>query len=307
MNDFAKETVYGLILLINAAMYLISLRITKSISLQQVLMHNSMFYGLLSFFILTFLFEDQPYLYYPLNALYFAVTTCLFVWALRKGYHIRYRIFLMFWFAFVVYKYYDLVWSLVHKSVTFLLTGLLILIIVQRFDKRISNFVYTESKRQIKAVSIISVIIIQLIILGIQVGKSETLLANGELIKLQLAPVDPRSLLQGDYLTLRYAISNLPIENDGWNKLVKVGLNKNKNGIYVYSGHYVVGKEIPKDIKEKADVWIVGRFKGNTNVEYGIENYFVPEGTGLELQEKVNYAYVKVATNGDAMLINLSE
>lgn len=32
--------------------------------------------------------------------------------------------------------------------------------------------------------------------------------ANGETVFLQLAPVDPRSMMQGDYMALRYAIEN---------------------------------------------------------------------------------------------------
>lgn len=35
----------------------------------------------------------------------------------------------------------------------------------------------------------------------------EQLIANGQPIYLELAPVDPRSLIQGDYMALRYAIA----------------------------------------------------------------------------------------------------
>jgi uncharacterized membrane-anchored protein len=36
----------------------------------------------------------------------------------------------------------------------------------------------------------------------------EVLLENGKLVYLQLAPVDPRSLMQGDYMALRFKIAN---------------------------------------------------------------------------------------------------
>lgn len=304
-NEFTKEFVIGCILLINVVLYLISNSISKT-AVGHILMHNSMFYGLLSFFILTFLFEDQKTIYYLTNILYFVTTTLLVLWSLRKSYSIRYRIFLAFWFAFIVYKYYDLVWSLVHKSITFLITGLFVLLIIQRFD-RVPKEKISRHLLSLKATSIIAVIFLQLAILGVQVGKSESLLANGDLIKLELAPVDPRSLLQGDYLVLRYNISSLRIEEDGWNEVVRIGLIESKDGLFSYSGHYVVGKEVPADMMKKADVWITGRLKGYENIEYGIENYFVPEGTGLDLQEKVHYAYVKVAENGDAMLVELAE
>ena len=37
--------------------------------------------------------------------------------------------------------------------------------------------------------------------------KKEDTLANGRTMLLRLAPVDPRSLIQGDYMVLRYAIA----------------------------------------------------------------------------------------------------
>ena len=47
--------------------------------------------------------------------------------------------------------------------------------------------------------------------MSLQIGKSEYLLSHGKLIKLQLQPLDPRSLIQGDYVRLRYLISEPPI------------------------------------------------------------------------------------------------
>ncbi len=44
----------------------------------------------------------------------------------------------------------------------------------------------------------------------------ERIKTNGELILLALAPVDPRSLMQGDYMALRFAIANhVPEDNRG--------------------------------------------------------------------------------------------
>src|SRR4051812_24712794 len=52
----------------------------------------------------------------------------------------------------------------------------------------------------------------------------EQLLANGRVVLLELAPVDPRSLMQGDYMALRFQVENevLPRRasheksTDGW-------------------------------------------------------------------------------------------
>src|SRR5690606_23266865 len=42
----------------------------------------------------------------------------------------------------------------------------------------------------------------------------EQMIAQGETVLLKLAPVDPRSLMQGDYMRLRYAIESQNIAKD---------------------------------------------------------------------------------------------
>lgn len=51
-----------------------------------------------------------------------------------------------------------------------------------------------------------AIVIIAAFIFSIS-GK-EKIISNGEIIYLALAPVDPRSIMQGDYMRLRYAIEN---------------------------------------------------------------------------------------------------
>src|SRR2546421_13010239 len=40
------------------------------------------------------------------------------------------------------------------------------------------------------------------------VVRKERLLENGSVVYLELAPVDPRSLMQGDYMALRFKLAN---------------------------------------------------------------------------------------------------
>ena len=56
-----------------------------------------------------------------------------------------------------------------------------------------------------------SIIILITFIVGIiffikAVNDKETTILKGKLVYLELAPVDPRSLMQGDYMALYYAI-----------------------------------------------------------------------------------------------------
>jgi uncharacterized membrane-anchored protein len=43
---------------------------------------------------------------------------------------------------------------------------------------------------------------------NISIVRKETLLANGAVVLVELAPVDPRSLIQGDYMRLEYDLAS---------------------------------------------------------------------------------------------------
>lgn len=52
------------------------------------------------------------------------------------------------------------------------------------------------------------VTLLVLVFVNYQTYQREQIVLNGRVVLLQLAPVDPRSLIQGDYMRLRYAIAN---------------------------------------------------------------------------------------------------
>ena len=47
-----------------------------------------------------------------------------------------------------------------------------------------------------------------LALVNFSIARKEQLLANGRVVLLELAPVDPRSLMQGDYLALRFRLQD---------------------------------------------------------------------------------------------------
>lgn len=58
-----------------------------------------------------------------------------------------------------------------------------------------------------KAIAILVGLVI-LVLVNHSIYTREKLLTEGEVVVLQLAPVDPRSLMQGDYMALRFQIEN---------------------------------------------------------------------------------------------------
>jgi uncharacterized membrane-anchored protein/uncharacterized membrane protein len=296
------EIVVVIMLLVNLVLFAASFKMKEELKNSAYI--NSIFYSFLSFFVLTFLFENSFVTYMIINSLYFVLTTAVLFTALKRNYKTVYWISLLFWFAYILYKYYDLLWSLLHKSLTFMIAGVVLFIIIISIDSISKGKESMISFLRKSWLSLLLVFVLQMAIIGFQVGKSEVLLAEGELVKLELQPVDPRSLLQGDYVILRYTISNLSLKPvPAYNEKIKVGLVKSSKGIYEYSGAFLEREESLEG--KHADVWITGRYKGSGNIEYGIENYFVEEGTGLDVERDADYANVKVSENGDAILVSL--
>lgn len=55
---------------------------------------------------------------------------------------------------------------------------------------------------------VVAVTVLILVVINWAIFDKERHLAHGEVVYLELAPVDPRSLMQGDYMALSFAIGN---------------------------------------------------------------------------------------------------
>ena len=72
-----------------------------------------------------------------------------------------------------------------------------------------------------------------LMIFGItngMIAHKEATIRNGTTIHVELAPRDPRSLMQGDYMALRYQLNDVERPVDGRGKFV-VRLDENVDGL----------------------------------------------------------------------------
>ncbi len=144
-------------------------------------------------------------------------------------------------------------------------------------------------------------ILINLIILIILFNKSvlekEKTLTEGTLVLLKLAPVDPRSLMQGDYMRLRYEIArNLHIDS-----IAKRG--------------YCVIKLSEKGIAKKIrlqnnitpladDEYLINYTSNKWDINFGAESYFFQEGNAKKF-EKAKYGGLKIDNSGKSILVGL--
>lgn len=156
-------------------------------------------------------------------------------------------------------------------------------------------------------------------VLGWMVWDRVHLLSSGREIVLEIVPVDPRSLFRGDYVILNYDISR--VETPRGKKRLRRGsviyatLQKASDGKWKL---VAAGPERPQDVRSD-QVVLKGRVRfasrvtrrglDAATVNYGIESFFVPEGTGRELEKLVGQkklaALVAVDESGNAALKGL--
>ncbi|MBR0711504.1 GDYXXLXY domain-containing protein [Bradyrhizobium liaoningense] len=157
-----------------------------------------------------------------------------------------------------------------------------------------------------KAVLFGAAILIQCVLLVLMIADRMQILRDGREVTLQTQPVDPRDLLRGDYVVLRYDISQLPAgsltgkPSGTRNPVVFVKLAPNANGLY--EAVSVHAEPVPVTTPE---ILIRGRVSyscGSTSpifcdkltVKYGLESYFVPEGEGRTLEQARNQQKLRV-------------
>lgn len=310
--DYRLELTILLLSIGNAAAYLLHSRMKDNDSRQQI-KESSLCLTLLFLFWLTFFKDMFPYSYALLNAIYLIVVSYLLFQSIRRNHAIETAISSVFWFAFLIYKYYDLLWSLLHKSITLALLGLLILLVTYIIARRshAADNSDSETARNFwhrSFLLLLIVIVLQFGFLAYEAVTNERLLRNGASVKLELQPIDPRSLLQGDYVTLNYSISTLPrsseaeLESRGSRQRVRVVLAQDVRGVHVFNRLYRDGETLAPN-----EIVMNGVTSGWGPIYYGIETYFVPEGTGLAVERSARFAYIRVSANGNAMLERLAK
>ena len=157
-------------------------------------------------------------------------------------------------------------------------------------------------------------LLIPLLVLSSMLIKPVNTMVNGKQITLATIPVDPRDLFYGDYVILDLEIEEIDIslleasmkkklEQSAYdqNLTVYVSLKKEDNGIYQAvsvsedkpDGLFVKGKMSPYIIDNSWDEESVS--KQTVSIEYGINRFYVEEGTGLELEDSASKGQVLVS------------
>ena len=162
----------------------------------------------------------------------------------------------------------------------------------------------------------IAIIALVLILAGVNgsIYNKETHLATGTIAYLKLRPVDPRSLMQGDYMALRFEMADKIIK-----QLVKRARAdgekwRNRNNIAATDGSIVVSldkqkiasfKHLYKDGMTLASNEIKMQYRVRSGrVKFATNAFFFEEGTA-SVYEKAKYGQFRVNQKGELLLANM--
>lgn len=140
-----------------------------------------------------------------------------------------------------------------------------------------------------------------LVVLGVanySIYEKERVLAEGRVIYLELAPIDPRSLMQGDYMALRFAVQvAMPWKEtlrDGY-VVVKVDDRSVAKFVRIDDGTALAADELR----------IYYRVRGR-DVRFGTNAFFFQEGDA-ELYNGARYGEARVDGKGQLLLTALRD
>ena len=158
-----------------------------------------------------------------------------------------------------------------------------------------------------KGIAIVGMLL-SLSVVNWEIYQKEQVLAQGQTVFLKLAPVDPRSLMQGDYMALRFEMADqiatsLQTEFDD----AAPNNRKTRDGYAVVS---LDDKNIGKfsrlhDERALVSGEVLMRFRQrNGDIKFATNAFFFQEGHGARF-EAAEYGKFAVAENGEILLVGL--
>lgn len=166
----------------------------------------------------------------------------------------------------------------------------------------------------------LAVALVQIAALSWMIVQRAQVLREGREVVLEVEPVDPRDLLRGEYVRLRYNISDVPVElidktgadaEGADDQTVFVRLRAGDDGIWQPVAASYGQRPAPAaaagevDIRGTADYW-PGAGARSVPVTYGVERFYLPEGQARPIEDRIRERTFRmklaVAQDGSAQI-----
>jgi uncharacterized membrane-anchored protein len=196
--------------------------------------------------------------------------------------------------------YYALSWSLTEKAYVLMTLGAALGLVIFLTRARSDGAVADRARLASTATALIAFgAAATLGVAGVSVYGAEQVLREGRIVYLALRPVDPRSLLQGDYMALAFNTDNLPSPYD---------IRGTALALAEVDAHAVATlqtllpanmpaapNQILLRLRSKSERWFVGS-----------DAFYFEEGTGAAY-ESAKYGQFRVGKRGRMLLTGLAD
>ncbi|RRA93056.1 GDYXXLXY domain-containing protein [Aeromonas veronii] len=135
------------------------------------------------------------------------------------------------------------------------------------------------------------------------VWRYERAMSSGEVVLLRLAPVDPRSLMQGDYMRLNYEIARELTSRDA-----RATQDKGSDTLVIRLDAHQVATLVAdgKPDRLASDERLLQVHQSERQWQIGPDAYFFEEGTG-EQYEAARYGEFRLQADGKTLLVGLRD
>ncbi len=140
-----------------------------------------------------------------------------------------------------------------------------------------------------------------LLVINIEIASKEQIIRNGKTVLLRIAPRDPRSLLQGDYMALRYTMAGVVVSEatklkmDDGIAVIELGELNEARFVSLYKSQPLQDRQHLLRYRMRGD-----------SVRLASDAYFFEEGSGKEYSG-ARFGEIRINTNGDAVLVGLRD
>lgn len=149
-----------------------------------------------------------------------------------------------------------------------------------------------------KLIVVVTGVIILMVVNMTIYGREQTL-SHGHVVLLELAPVDPRSLMQGDYMALRFKVGRdaIAAEDDRKNEDGSLVVTLDSRSVGTFA-------RLADDGPLAANEILLRYRVRNGLVKFATNAFFFEEGSAKQYQA-AKYGEFRVADNGDMLLTAL--
>lgn len=137
-------------------------------------------------------------------------------------------------------------------------------------------------------------------VVNVSIWQNEQLIKEGETVLLELAPLDPRSLMQGDYMALRFAMAQTirqqiadSSEAVSGNIIVQLDEERRASFVALDQGQPLKDGQLRVQFRLR-----------NGQIKFATNAFFFEEGTG-SIYEQAKYGLFRVGAEGQLMLTHL--